>query len=76
MNQRSSQAVMEILHEESPDKVGERFVQIRRWETTVGENAELIVEHGTLNDFGELITQCHVMPFFMTVSEVLMSIGK
>lgn len=70
-----SEAVLEILHEQAPAQAGDRFVQIRRWETAVGANAELIVEHGTLEKSGDLVTQCVVMPFFMSVQDVLVNIG-
>ena len=64
-------ASLKILYEEIPTIPGDCFIQIRQWETAVSENSELIVEYGQLDESGELITQCQVMPFFMTVRDVL-----
>lgn len=72
MNQQT--ATLRVLYEETPIKPGDCFVQVRRWETAVGEQIELIVEHGQLDETGELNTQCQVVPFFKTVREVLTEI--
>jgi len=64
-------ATFKVLHAERPQKAGEGFIEIRQWETADGKQIELIVEHGQMDLFGEVITSCTVMPFYFTVQEVL-----
>lgn len=64
-------ATFKMLHAEHPEKSGDCFVEIRQWETADGKQIELVVEHGQMDLFGEVITSCTVMPFYFTVQEVL-----
>ena len=57
-------------------KPGDNFVQIRQWETAVGDSAELIIEHGQLDERGDLQTSCEVMPFHLSVREVLANLSN
>ncbi len=68
------QAALHILYSEQPEKPGDHFIEIRQWQTAGSEQAELVVEHGQLDETGELQTDCRVMPFFMSVREVLAEI--
>jgi hypothetical protein len=68
-------ATLKVLYEETPQKPGESFVQIRQWETAVGDNSELIVEYGQLDLFGDLHTECQVMPFHMSIREILTNLS-
>lgn len=68
-------ALLKILYSEQPQRSGDLFVEIRQWETADGANSDLIVEHGQLNAAGELETECEVMPFFMSVRAVLVTVG-
>ncbi len=74
MNSNSHVATLKILYEETPIKSGDDFIQIRQWETAVGENSELIVERGQLDEAGDLQTESQVMPFYMSVQDVLVNI--
>lgn len=67
-------AVLSILHQQMPQKVGDCFIEIRQWQTESDEHAELIVEYGRLDGTDELETQCQVMPFFMSPQEILASL--
>lgn len=71
---KQEQATLQILYSEVPVNPGDPFIEIRQWQTAVGEQTELIVEHGNLDEAGELQTQCQVMPFFLSVREVLAEI--
>ncbi|HRX00243.1 MAG TPA: hypothetical protein P5280_12180 [Cyclobacteriaceae bacterium] len=64
-------ATFKVLHAEHPEKAGDCFIEIRQWETVDGKQIELVVEHGQMDLFGEVITSCMVMPFHFTVPEVL-----
>ena len=76
MNIKTNQmALLKVLYLEQPHQSGDPFVEIRQWETADGINSDLIVEHGQLNAAGELETECQVMPFFMSVREVLVMVG-
>lgn len=68
-------ACLKVLYGDYPECEGDSFVEIRQWETADGNNSDLIVEHGQLDEAGELQTQCRVMPFFLTVREVLETVG-
>lgn len=69
-------ATLKVLYSEQPRKAGGCFVEIRLWETGSGEKIELIAEYGQMDLTGELVTQCQVMPFYMTVREVLEAIAR
>lgn len=72
MNEKYEQiAVLKVLYCERPEVAGEVFVEVRQWETVNGERLELVAEYGRLNEVGELVTVCQVMPFFLSVREVL-----
>ena len=75
MSVKSSQeATLCLLYAKQPESAGDSFIEIRRWEVPEQERIELIVEHGWLDEDGELTTSCTVMPFYLTVSEVLATI--
>ena len=40
-----------------------------------GEYSDLIVEHGRLNNSGELLTEVKLVPFFLSTEEALESIN-
>jgi hypothetical protein len=67
-------AVLNILHQQIPQAVGDCFIEIRRWQTERDEQAELIVEYGRLDGTGELETECRVMPFYLSPQEILASL--
>lgn len=69
-------ATFKILYAEHPEKVGECFVEVRMWETADDAHAELIVEYGQMDISGDVITTSKVMPFYMTVREVLQAIRE
>lgn len=60
-----------VLHAERIQKAGDGFIEIRQWETADGKQIELVMEHGQMDLFGEVVTSCIVMPFYFTVQEVL-----
>lgn len=68
-------AYLKVLYAEYPEYEGDSFVEIRQWETADDASSDLIVEYGKLDEAGELQTQCRVMPFFLTVPEVLATVG-
>ena len=68
-------AVLSILHQQIPQKVGDCFIEIRQWQTESDEQADLIVEYGRLDGDGELETECQVKPFFMSPQEILASLN-
>ena len=68
-------AVLNILHQQIPQAVGDCFIEIRQWQTESDEQADLIVEYGRLDDTGELETECQVKPFFMSPQEILASLN-
>ena len=68
-------AVLNILHQQIPQAVGDCFIEIRQWQTDRDEQADLIVEFGRLDGTGELETECRVMPFFMSPQEILASLN-
>ena len=76
MNVVMQTAQLSILYEETPITPGDRFIQIRRWEAVIDECVELVVEYGHLDENGELYTQCQTMPFFMSIQDVLLSVGR
>ncbi len=69
-------ATRKVLYAEYPQQVGDCFIEIREWSTANGDHVELIVEFGQMDLSGDVVTQCKVMPFFMTVREVLQEIGQ
>lgn len=76
-NKKSKQkASFKVLHARHPQKVGDCFVQVRMWETADDDHVELIAEYGEMDASGDIVTRCQVMPFFMTVPEVLQVIGQ
>lgn len=64
-------ATFSILHAEHPLHPGDRFIEIRQWQTPDCNTIELIVEYGRLDESYELRTKCQVMPFYLTVSDIL-----
>lgn len=69
-------ATFKVLYAEHPEKVGDCFVEVRMWETTDDNHAELIVEYGQMDISGDVTTTCNVMPFYMTVREALQAIRE
>lgn len=74
-NIKKQPAHLTVLYAEHPQQVGDPFVEVRQWKLIGQDDTDLIVEHGQLNQDGELQTECQVMPFFMTVREVLKIVG-
>ena len=68
-------AVLNILHQQIPQAVGDCFIEIRQWQTESDEQADLIVEYGRLDDTGELETECQVKPFYLSPQEILASLN-
>lgn len=66
---------LHILYQQQPTELDRRFIEIRQWLTVEGEHSDLIVEHGRLNDSGELLTEVKVVPFFLSTEEALDSIN-
>lgn len=75
-SQKSHMASLNILYSETPEIVGDLFVEIRQWETTDLEQQELIVEYGRLQEDGDLQTNIKAMPFHFTVREVLQDLNQ
>lgn len=76
MNNHDRQsATLSILYAKRPIHEGDCFIEIRQWETPLCEASELVVEYGRLDESGELITQCAVMPFYSTVGDILLQIN-
>ena len=69
-------AVLTVLYTLEPQDVGDPFIEVRRWETISGEYSELIVETGYVDETGELQTNCQVLPFHLSINQVLHSIGR
>ena len=68
-------AVLNILHQQIPQAIGDCFIEIRQWQTESDEQADLIVEYGRLDDTGELETECQVKPFYLSPQEILASLN-
>lgn len=68
-------AVLSILHQQIPQKVGDCFIEIRQWQTEGDEQTDLIVEYGRLDDTGELDTECQVKPFYLSPQDILASLN-
>ena len=69
-------ATLKILYSEYPDSTNGRFLEIRKWETPGGDHCELIIESGLENESGELETQCQIVPFYLTVAQVLQGMNQ
>lgn len=76
LNNNQQIATLQILYSEQPQFPGDRFLQVRKWETSNGEQTDLIIEHGHLDDMGDLYTQCQIVPFYMALPEVLAQIDE
>jgi len=66
---------LHILYQQQPTELDRRFIEIRQWLTAEGEYSDLIVEHGRMDNSGELLTEVKVVPFFLSTEEALESVN-
>ncbi|MCO5191434.1 MAG: hypothetical protein M9941_10325 [Anaerolineae bacterium] len=64
-------ATLHILYAEHPVAPGDHFVEIRQWQASGDDYTELVIETGQLNEDGDLITTCHVLPYYFTLGDVI-----
>ena len=66
---------LHILYQQQPTDLDRRFIEIRQWLTAEGDYSDLIVEHGRMDNSGELLTDVKVVPFFLSTEEALESVN-
>jgi hypothetical protein len=66
---------LHILYQQQPIDLDRCFIEIRQWLTAEGKYSDLVVEHGRMDNSGELLAEVKVVPFFLSAEEALDSIN-